>query len=116
MQMARIYRKQRAAYEYVKWEMKQNEKRTGGKGERGRKTGWIERKRKWLGQVDIPAVSRHSSDQVGRVDEAISGRVERRLMIRAVDASAPRRVRLTLELMLNVFLFLCGAGLRGTGV
>ena len=26
MQMVRIYREQRAAYEYVKWEMKQNER------------------------------------------------------------------------------------------
>lgn len=55
MQMVRIYREQRAAYEYVKWEMKQNERKRGK--ERRRDVGgwskigcWVERKRKWTGQ------------------------------------------------------------------
>lgn len=53
--MVRIYREQRAAYEYVKWEMKQNERKRGK--ERRRDVGgwskigcWVERKRKWTGQ------------------------------------------------------------------
>lgn len=64
MQMVHIYRKQRAPYEYVKWETKQNRKKTSSRlcvcvcvcVKESRKIGWIERKRKWQEQVDRQAV------------------------------------------------------------
>lgn len=84
MQMVRIYREQRAAYEYVKWEMKQNERkrekerrRDVGGGVRsgaglnengnGRDRGWY------------LAPFRGKYDRKG--EEDTNGKVERRLMI-----------------------------------
>ena len=61
MQMVRIYREQRAAYEYVKWEMKQNERERERERE-GNVWGWskigcwVERKRKWTGQRVVSGV------------------------------------------------------------
>lgn len=56
MQMVRIYREQRAAYEYVKWEMKQKV-REREKCRGWSKIGcWVERKRKWTGQRVVSGV------------------------------------------------------------
>lgn len=83
MQMVRIYREQRAAYEYVKWEMKQNERerereremcgggvRSGAglnENGNGRDRGWY------------LASFRGKYDRKG--EEDTNGKVERRLMI-----------------------------------